>query len=374
VELNNDKLSSGERAEMRDLLTTGARRMKAARARRTQLASVAAAVVLVAAVVTGVSFAALNPIDRVAEPVETTNTPTPTPTQTPTPTPTPTATPDPVVVPSIALDGDCGRVLSDAEASEILGTLAEAAAPPNVARSSPLGGVSCNWHVAGTSIPPLQLSVFPIDVVPASVAEVSGQVPECDPASGDECVYAERFGGAWVLASGGLSEQMVRAVEIVGQRAAAQPGSRPEGADNGPVLPGCETLRTVVADVLGRADLVVPYAGDAAPRSMWWSIMEANQLVSWCGIMGDPQEGVTELISVQQSRGSGDISQDVLGSMSAVAITLPSGRTAWYSLGVDSDSSPAVIASVGNSVVVVSSRFLEQADLVAVFEAIAPAG
>lgn len=199
MDLNNEKLSSGERAEMRAILTSGVRRMKATRARRTRIASVTAAVVLVAGVVTGVSFAALNPIDRVAEPVETTSTPTPTTTPTPTPTPSPTLTSEPVA-PAAAVQpfgGACANMLSLDEAAAWMGTPVRTVFPAWTAPELSMnGGLVCTWAVPDAYLwGYVEVTVFPsklfqpIDTAPTSEGECTEGV----------CRAAAVVDGMWIV-------------------------------------------------------------------------------------------------------------------------------------------------------------------------------
>ncbi|MBZ4488545.1 hypothetical protein LQ938_04880 [Microbacterium sp. cx-55] len=178
MDVNDEKLTSAEHAQMREVVTSGARRMRLLRARRRQTAAVAAAVVLVAAVVTGVSFAALRPDDRVAEPVETTSAPTPT------VTPSPSVAPPAPQAPATAVQpygGDCANMLSNDQASTWIGTAAQPIPQRWVDPGQTLsGGMVCMW-----SVPDAYLSRY-VEIVayPVSLFDATDEMP----VSAGECV------------------------------------------------------------------------------------------------------------------------------------------------------------------------------------------
>ena len=115
-----------------------------------------------------------------------------------------------------------------------------------------IGGISCAWGLAGEEWAGLRVAAFPVAAVPESVAANTGVVPEC--MGGGECAYAERFGGAWVVASGWTADQVMRAVAIMGPRAEREPGIAGSLPASAWALPSCEQLRDVIAAQLGRTD------------------------------------------------------------------------------------------------------------------------
>jgi hypothetical protein len=199
--MNEEKLSPAERTEMRDLVTTGVRRMRAARARRMQAGAVAAAVVLVAIVVTGVSFAAFRSDDRVAKPVETTSAPSPTPTHSPSsllPSEAPSPSPEPVRSSELVLPfgNECANAMSADAVSEWMGTSVRLTArrwtDPALTMS---GGITCLW-----SIPDAYLwGYVEMTAFPRSVFDAAGTAPV---ASGtceqDTCRAAAIVDDMWI--------------------------------------------------------------------------------------------------------------------------------------------------------------------------------
>lgn len=193
--MNAEKLSSGERAEMRDLVTSGARRMRIARARRMQTAAIAAAVVLVAAVVTSVSFAAFRPDDRVAKPVETTASPPPSPSPSPS-TPSPTAAPPAPVNAVLPYGGDCANVLTTDQVAGWMGAPVRTVFPewksPEVSIN---GGLSCTWAYPDAYMwGALDVTMFPASIV-SSVSPSPVWNGEC---AAERCDAAEFVDGMWV--------------------------------------------------------------------------------------------------------------------------------------------------------------------------------
>lgn len=275
MDLNAEKLTSGERAEMRDLVTSGARRMRAARARRMQTAAVAAAVVLVAAVVTGVSFAALRPDDRAAQPVETTSTPAPRP-STVTPSPTSTPTPPAVVAPVTAVlpyGGDCADMLSLDQAGEWMGTPVVSVSPrwKDVERSV-AGGMECAWGVPDA----YQWGYFQVTAFPAALFDPAGSAPVNAGVCDDGICWATAVvDGMWI------------AVKWVGAgNSSAETSLRPIGADE------FAQLFTVLG---GNAENSAPPR--SAERAAGWWPADA------CGIVGAGSPGLTR----QPSEPSSDI-------------------------------------------------------------------
>jgi hypothetical protein len=254
VELN-DKLSAGERAEILDHVMTGVRRMRARRAQRMRMVAILAAVVLVAAVVMGASFAALQPPDRVAEPVETTNAPTPT----STPTPTQTQSPSPVTrEPVAAFGGSCGNVIDATYLSDLMGVpmyeQPQLWAEPSVIVA---GGIDCAWwNVDGYMMPQLSVRAYPAPVDPTTQVHVA---PECPVTN--FCRAAFTTNGAWISvhASGdAVTVEWMQGV-VVAISETADAFAAPTGAARGPgwwQLPTCSDLEAAASiesiDGIGR--------------------------------------------------------------------------------------------------------------------------
>jgi hypothetical protein len=198
VELNNDRLSEHERAQMRELVTSGARRMRDKQGRWTKATAVAAAFLLVLTVIAGVSVAALRPLDHVAQPVETTASHSPSATPTPTPTPTPaqtTVSPSAPAAAVIPFGGDCANVLSVDDVGAWLGTPVHEPEQLWVSPQTPMsGGLTCLWVATGAyQWGYLEVTVFPLSLFePTDTAPVSPA--QCESVT---CHAAARIDGTW---------------------------------------------------------------------------------------------------------------------------------------------------------------------------------
>lgn len=365
MDVKDDGLSSGEHAELRDLVLAGTHRIRPAGSHRNQLLAGALALVLIGGVAGGAIAAALTVGVDTA-----TMTPTPSPTQsaapTPTPTPTPSGTPTatPDVSAPVTVGGDCALLLSTAEVSEILGVAAEARHPLFVDDPSLIGGVTCSWSAVGETYPYLYVAAYPIDVVPADIQVKAGVMPACD--GFDECAYSARYGEAWLVAYGGDTEQAVRAVGLAGPRAESEPGiptALPAGVWP---LPACEELRAVMASHLSRDDLG-PYEGDAHPSGIAFDLLTANGLTSWCGSHGTPPavnpRNALELIEIDLGPGSRGAPADAVATAGLVPVDVPGATTAWIG-PLDSDTT-VIVAATDRNAIRVSARFLDPDTLAA---------
>ncbi len=187
-------------------------------------------------------------------------------------TPAPTETmPPPVLTPTVAFDGDCTRMLSDAQLDSLLGEgwasysdkLKEWDVSP-VARLESvqtLGGIECRWVAADDGeggAPQLRLTLLPAEEVPATF-ESDFSEPRCDPSYDVEfCRLAQTRGEPWVMASVGPTTDEVP-VDLL-QQAIADAASSFDGAaeaasrqDTWWELPSCDALagRMRLDEVIG---------------------------------------------------------------------------------------------------------------------------
>ncbi|MEV7693060.1 hypothetical protein AB0N73_06980 [Microbacterium sp. NPDC089189] len=280
MDLNDDKLSPAERRDMREMVTGGAVRMRAARARRMQLTAGAAAFVLVAAIVTAVTWAAVRPVDRVATPVETTSAPA-----TPTPTPTPTA---PVVDPAprsavTPFGGSCDNVLSIDRAAEWMGAEMRRVMVPWVSPGEQLSGaLNCIWaypeaYVWGS----IEVTVFP-----SAIFESGGMAAPVGTYGCEEktCTAAAIVEGSWVHAAwiGSYdsevpmreldSSDLTALVLEIGERAQAYPAARSADATGSPWSADvCAQLAGTFPDLAGLSVEAPPSMDDVwkSPTRAW---------------------------------------------------------------------------------------------------------
>ncbi|MDR6166987.1 hypothetical protein QE367_001191 [Microbacterium paludicola] len=268
----NDQLTPNEHGDLRDRVVGGAKRMRAARARRSRIVAGAAASALVAVVVAGVTFAALRPDDRIATPVET-STPAPTPTPTPTPTgepaPTPTATPDPepqLLAPTMAFEGDCAQVVDTGALSASLGVEVGPATDVSTPEVRTLGGLGCSWESA--TFESVTVYALPASVVPAGVVSTySDTVCEGFSYDNEGCRRALSDDDTWML---------VTVSGLFGQAA---------GVSNEVVTARLDAVAPLFISALADAGRPTPAARTAA----WWSPTTCDELlqqVSVADILG----------------------------------------------------------------------------------------
>lgn len=325
----NDQLTPNEHGDLRDRVVGGAKRMRAARARRSRVVAGAAASVLVAVVVAGVAFAALRPDDRVATPVETI-TPSPTPITTPTPTPEPTptatatATPDPepqLTAPVTAFGGDCSQVVDPSALSGAVGVELGPATDQSTTEVRTLGGLDCRWESA--TFESVSVYVLPAGVVPPDiVAKYSEPVCEGFRYDGEGCRRALSDGATWTL---------VTVSGVFGQA---------EGVSNDVVTARLEAAIPLFATAVADAGQPMP----AARTSSWWSPTTCDELlgrVSVADILGttDFVEGYpsgfgTDVhIEIARDAGLGTVCRwyaSNSSSLDAVIVTLhPGGAWEW---------------------------------------------
>ncbi len=172
--MNDEGLTAHERSRMRDLVTTGTKRMRVTRARRMQFGAGAAAVALVAVVVAGVVLGTTRGSDQIATPVETstvTPSPSPTPPSTPSPTLAPIAEPADAVLP---FGGSCANMLSLEQASGWLGADVRPVAAPWISPEVEMaGGMTCTWAVPDAYM----WGYVEVTAYPASLFDALGGAP-----------------------------------------------------------------------------------------------------------------------------------------------------------------------------------------------------
>lgn len=283
----NDGLSPNEHADLRQRVVGGAKRMRAASARRSRIVAGAAASALVAVVVAGIAFTALRPDDRIATPVET-STPTPSATPSiaaPSPTPTPsetastTAPPASPTTPRIAFDGDCSLMMSTEQWDLVMGNgsrtedemLTEWGLNPapflDFSPESTLGGLTCDRFAPVSGVPSaaeiqsLEVSVFPLSALSPALTELY-QEAMCEGVYDGALCWKSAVDGEWWIVA----------------RAAGVTDSVPE-----------QLLDSALSTVRQNLALSAPaHAGDR--NEEWWSF--------------DSCEGITQDMSLDDVLGS----------------------------------------------------------------------
>lgn len=316
----NDELTPAERDEMRDRVTGGVKRMRAARARRSRIVAGAAASALVAVVVGGIAFAATHPRDDIATPVETvTPTPTPTPTSTPTSTPTPSETPttdpEPQSTPTIAFGNDCSGIVSTDELSSLLGVDVTGPDHGDLTEVGTLGGLDCLWKTPDNG--GLAVYVYPSSVVPDEVrAKYASVVCEDFMYDGMGCRVAIESDGTWMLvtAPGFFIDTEARA------------------ADDAEMIDRLDTVLPTLREALSRT--VVPIAAEKTPA--WWVPVACDDLRDRIGV--DQILGTNDFVDGYPSGFGTDVHVEI-------ARDLGLGRVCrWYA--PDSEPLDAVIVTV----------------------------
>lgn len=193
--LNDDRLTPGERDDLRGRLLAGSRRITPVGAHRRAIMASTLSVVLVAGLAVGAVTAAN--VLRAGENAGPASTPTPTlaPTEPPMPAPSETPTSTPPATPSpadaagvVAFGDDCRSVFSEEDIASVTGMSIQLADFRwKSGEVTLLGGIDCLWasteeYMAVT----VQLVMYPEEVVPASVREnvsnacsESGAYPVC---------------------------------------------------------------------------------------------------------------------------------------------------------------------------------------------------
>lgn len=201
--MNDERLSAHEHAELRDIVLTGARRIRPAGAHRAQFAAAAIALVLVGGIAGGAI--ATGALRGGEVPPATTASPTPSTTATPTPTPTPTPTtpPAPPAEGVLAFGGQCAAVVTDEEVGAALGRpMARNDEPWLTGAYRALGGLDCFWTSSDEyNAAAVRFVAYPADVVPETVltaAAAGGCPPEWTPFG---CAVAGVVGDTWIMVS-----------------------------------------------------------------------------------------------------------------------------------------------------------------------------
>lgn len=220
--LNDDRLSDREHSEMRDTVLAGTQRIKPAGAHRAQLIAAAVALVLVGGITGGaITTAAL--LGSGPDTIASTPTPTVTAEPSPTPEPTPEPTVEPEPAPAAAFGGECGNVLTDAEASAATGkTMGPLAAAWSPGADTRIGGLSCGWTTTGGEYMGAEVRV---EAYPVGAAEAAGVAsPEsCEEQEfRAECTFAATTHSLWLRVSVSRSEFEGAAVDTEAIRAATQ--------------------------------------------------------------------------------------------------------------------------------------------------------
>ncbi|RZI95387.1 MAG: hypothetical protein EOO67_02650 [Microbacterium sp.] len=239
-----------------------------------------------------------------------------------TPTPTET-TPPPVLTPTVAFDGDCTRMLSDAQLDSLLGAgwmtypdkLKEWDVSPlaDLGSVQTLGGVDCRWVAADDDVagaPQLRLTLLPADEVPAAF-ERDFSEPRCDPAYDVTfCRLAETRGDAWVMASVGQTTEEVP-VDLL-QQAVADAASSYDGAAEAASwqetwweLPSCDSLadRMRLDEVIGRDFGSGYWEGQEQPEQTLLDQAGVQRTCPWFTGDTPPADGEFYIVDVEISSG-----------------------------------------------------------------------
>lgn len=165
--------------------------------------------------------------------------PEPEPSATPTAAPVPSASPTPEA-PVVAFDGDCAKVLGDADLRAAMGEAMRFWEPAWTESSdSQLGGVTCSWTSDEYLAAFATVWAYPVEVIDAEY--VTGDASNSCDADESRCTASAVFGDVWV------------GVNVYSDTAASQ----------------IEALRPVLADIGARAeDAPTPIPG---AREGWWS-------------------------------------------------------------------------------------------------------
>ncbi|MDF2992036.1 MAG: hypothetical protein K0S37_2550 [Microbacterium sp.] len=364
----NDELTPDERAAMRSRIVGGARDIKPAGAHRNAWIAGSIAAVLVVAIAGGAVATSTLSAPQIA------NSPSPTVTATTEPTPSGTPTPIPDLTPSsvpgaIAFEGDCTRMLTDTEASQIAGDPMTRPSRDRVWNATILGGISCQWRaVSATAVQGFDVSVLPWDAVPDAVRDRDGVMPEC--ADETPCAYGQRYGAAWVTAEGIGRDNLVALVQMVGPRAANEVGSVQALPANSWAIPDCEQdVLPVLRKAIGRADLDLS-ATDSIPNGISWDVLEANGAAGWCRV-GAAREDGSDFIALDIDLAPGAISDDSrIAALGARAVSIPGASRAWFIPGIEPSTVGKVRADALGGSLEVSGENLSAAQLETVAEAL----
>ncbi len=279
----NDELTPDERAALRARIVGGARGITPVGAHRGAWIAGSIAAVLVVGIAGGVAVTSTLSAPQIATTpspvVSASEAPAPVPTPVSTPALTPTPTPAPAT-PVMAFGGDCAAVLDDDAASAVVGVEVARWEGLTVWDARALGGVSCHWRAVDPSgWQSVSVTVLPYAVVPDAVRARLGVEPFCE---GGPCDYSERFGEAWVSATGSSADVAMGAVAAVGPRAVAAAGAPRTLPADAWRLGDCEEqLRPAVESAVGRSDLE-PVGTDNVPQGQEWDVLVGNGAAAWC--------------------------------------------------------------------------------------------
>ncbi|WP_136587876.1 hypothetical protein [Microbacterium hydrothermale] len=324
----NDELTPEERAALRARIMGGARDIMPVGGHRAAWIAGSIAAVLVVGIAGGVAVTSTLGAPQVAtSPSPTAAVIEPEPTTTPTPTPTPTPSATSTAPTPDAFGGDCANVLSDEEASAIVGVemvLANGLAPddPGV-----LGGISCQWRASGEGYEAVGVSVFPSDVVPETLRGSLGVPSNCSlDALG--CRSDARFGDAVVSAWGSTDAQVAALLAEVGPRAEERPGVGSAVPPGAWAVPDCETVLRLAQDARGEGDLT-PHRGDYFPFGLAWDVMSANGAAGYCALDNGSSVDSAAVIDILFGPGS-EPDAAAIEKMSGVAVSVEGADAAWH--------------------------------------------
>lgn len=392
--LNDDRLTPGERDDLRGRLLAGSRRITPVGAHRRAIMASTLSVVLVAGLAVGAVTAAN--VLRAGENAGPASTPTPTlaPTEPPMPapseTPTSASTGAPLVPsgPIVALDGDCVRAMSTTEAAEILGVSGTVEVRPELRGVAPslrdsaalLGGLSCGWYADREGYDYLGVEMLPREVVPAEVLDAA-QAFDCS--LGSSCVRTEMLGDVWVQFEAsrlrspeqpvddeerGILEQRLESVfeRVSSQVLLAVNAPLSEAAWH---IPPCADLAATVTSVGGIAGARMGFPGHSPSAGAWWDSLVYNRVVDWCSWYSEREQTSIEIV-IQPDLGTPPTEQlaevgaspiDVAGADAGFIVANPRTQTNSRVIAVSgvnrltvsgqSGASPEVLASVASAVI-----------------------
>lgn len=367
----NDELTPDERAALRARIVGGARDIAPVGAHRSAWIAGSIAAVLVVGLAGGVAVTSTLSAPQIA----TTPSPTPMVTTAPTPTvePTPSASPVPsesptpgAPSPAIALEGDCARVLSDAEVSEATGV------PMTLSRNLPtydaavLGGMSCQWAAQGDEYRAVGVDVFPEAVVPEGVRSALGVPSDCA-VDGMSCRSAQRFGDAVVEVRATQDDTVSSLLAIVGERAAASPGRAATLPGGSWVVPDCERVLEVADAARGRGDLG-GHQGDYVPWGLAWEVLSANGAAGFCALDNLSAVDTATVVDIWFGPGSApDI--DAVRRSSGSPVVVAGTDAAWF-LPEYTSTSDLLLVQAGANVLWIATGNMTEQEMVQIAEAI----
>lgn len=371
----NDELTPSERSALRAQILGGARGIKPVGAHRNAVIAGSIAAVLVVAIAGGVaatSTLSAPPIANTPSPTATVETVVPTsiPQPIPTSTPSPSSSSTPAPAPStpvVAFNGECGQMLTDAEASELLvGGVATLYSERELGTNrvdslALLGGLSCIWlgHRDSVSV----VVAAPSAVAPDLVESLSSVTCSVDRGCATGRVEGDLWVGALVSATAndyqaGFTQEEVFAaserLERVISRVAAKPHASPVASidtvsRNGWTLPDCGALQGLLEEVTGLSLSMQAVPGaNLNPVRLVESLLVSSAAVTTCAYR-ESVEGSREYIEVAVMPGASAPPASALAVTGTMEISVAGADRAWDQVIPDHAYLLDLVAVVGDN-------------------------